>query len=99
MNRKQKKIQIFVAISFFFFFSFFPAFSLYNNCVETDFPSAKPTFENLDQDYLLANQQNKLEILGPSTLTMIMEITLSEKFLFFSFQKSSHDQKTITLRC
>jgi hypothetical protein len=99
MNRKQKKIQIFLAISFFFFFSVFPAFSLYNNCVETDFPHSKPTFENLDQDYLLANQQNKLEILGPSTFTMIMEITLSEKFLFFSFQKSSHDQKTITLRC
>jgi len=99
MNRRQKGIQILLAMSFFFFFLVFPAFLHYNNCVETDFPHSKPTFENLEQDYLLADQQDKLETLRPSTFTMIMEITLSEKILFFSFQNPSRDQKTIILRC
>jgi len=98
MNRKQKKIQIFLAISFFFFFSVFPAISLYNNYVETDFPLSKPKIENYDQDYLLDNQQNDLEILGPNAFTLIMETTLSGK-LFPLSQISSLNQKTIILRC
>jgi len=100
MNRKQKKIQIFLAISFFFFFSVFPAIFLYNNCVETDFPSAKPTFENIDQDYLLASEQNKSFSLGigPSFI-ILFETYLSQQLPYPSFLISSLDQKLFALRC
>ena len=100
MNRKQKGIQIFLVISFFFFFSVFPAISLYNNCVETDFPSAKPTFENLDQDYLLANEQNKSFAfgIGPSFI-IFLETYLFQQLPYPSFLISSLDQKLFALRC
>ena len=99
MNRKQKGIQICIAISFFFFFSVFPAISLYNNCVETDFPSDKPTFENLDQDYLLANEQNRSYAIGPNTSFFILETYLFRQLSHLSFRISSLDQKLFTLRC
>jgi hypothetical protein len=98
MNRKRKGIQICIALLIFSFFSVFSAYLLYNNCVETDFPSSKPKIENSDQDYLLDNQQNDLEISGPNAFTLIMETTLSGK-LFLFFQISSLNQKTIILRC
>jgi len=99
MNRKQKKIQIFLAISFFFFFLFFPVFSLYNNCVETDFPSAKTTFENLDQDYLLANEQNKSFAFGIGPSFIILGTYLFQTLPYPSFVISSLDQKLFALRC
>jgi len=99
MNRKQKKIQIFLAISFFFFFLVFPAFSLYNNCVETDFPSAKPTIENLDQDYLLANEQNKSFAFGIGPSFIILGTYLFQQLPYSSFVMSSLDQKLFALRC
>ena len=99
MNRKQKRIQTFLAISFFFFSSFFTAYLYYNDCVETDFPSDKPTFENLDQDYLLANQQNKSLVSGQSTSFFILETYLFRQLSHLSFRISSLDQKLFVLRC
>jgi hypothetical protein len=100
MNRKRKGIQICIALLIFSFFSVFPAISLYNNCVETDFPSAKPTFENLDQDYLLANEQNKSFPfgIGPSFI-IFLETYLFQKLPYPSFLISSLDQKLFALRC
>jgi len=99
MNGQQKWIKILFAVSFLLFFSVSSAYLHYINCVETDFPSSKPRFENPDQDYLLADQQNRLEILRPSALTAIVETAFPGKFLFFSFKRSLYDQKTLILRC
>jgi hypothetical protein len=98
-NRQQKWIKIFFAFSFLLFLSVAPVYLYYLYCVEADFPSSKPTFESPDQDYLLADQQDKFEILRPSPITAIGETALSGKFLFFSFKKSLYDQETLILRC
>jgi len=99
MNREPKGTQIFIALSIFFFFSVFSVYLLYNNCVEIDFPSSKPKFENLDQDYLLDNTQNKSEMSSPSASSVIGETNLFQKLSYFSFQKSLLDQKPLFLRC
>lgn len=99
MNRQQKWVKIFFAVSFLLFLLAAPVYLHYLYCVEADFPSSKPRFENPDQDYLLADQQNRLEILRPSALTAIVETALCGKFLFFSFKKSFYDQETLILRC
>jgi len=84
-NSRQKRIKILFAVSVFLFFSVFSASLPYNYCVQTDFPSSKPRFETLDQDYLLADELNRFEISRPSLLPTIPESTHSEKFLS-SFQ-------------
>jgi hypothetical protein len=99
MNRQQKWIKIFFAVSFLLFLSVSPAYLHYINCVETDFPSSKARFESPDQDYLLADQQDKFEILRPSVITAIAETALSGKFLFLSFKESLYNQETLILRC
>jgi heme/copper-type cytochrome/quinol oxidase subunit 3 len=98
MIKKRKGIQIFLAVSFFLFFSVFSAYLLYNNCIENEFPSPKPKFENSNQTYLLDNKQNNLEILGPNAFTLIMDTTLSGK-VFFSFKNFCLDPQIIILRC
>jgi len=100
MNRNRKGTQICIALLIFSLFSVFSAISLYNNCVETDFPSAKPTFENLNQDYLLANEQNKSFAfgIGPSFI-IFLETYLFQQPPYPSFLISSLDQKLFALRC
>jgi len=97
-KRRQKWIKILFAVSVFLFFSVFSASLPYNYCVETDFPSSKPRFETLDQDYLLADELNKFEISRPSLLPTILESIHPVKFLS-SFQKSPYDQEPVILRC
>ena len=99
MNRQQKWIKIFFAVSFLLFLSVAPAYLHYLHCVEADFPSSKARFESPDQDYLLADQQDKFEILRPSAIAAIAETALSGKFVFFSFKKSLYDRETLILRC
>jgi len=98
MDRKRKRIQIFLAISIIFIFSSISAYLFYNNYTETDLPSSKTKIENSDQDYLLDNQQSNLEILGPNAFTLITETALSGKLFLFS-QISSLNHITIILRC
>jgi hypothetical protein len=99
MNRKQKRIQIFLAISFIFFFSVFSAYLYYSNYIETDFPSAKPTFDNLDQDYLLTNQEIRSFAFGQTTSSFILETYLFRQPPDLSFGIPSLDQKLLALRC
>jgi len=99
MNGQQKWIKILLVGSLFLFFSASSAYLHYINCVETDFPPSQPRLEIPDQDYLLADQQNRLEILRPSPLTAFVETAFSGKFLLFSFKSSLYDQKNLILRC
>ena len=99
MNRKQKKIQILLAGSFVLFLSVFSAYVYYNSYVETDFPPAKPTFDNPDQDYLLINQETKPLALGQNTFPFILETYPMYQFPPLSFEIPSLDQKPFVLRC
>jgi heme/copper-type cytochrome/quinol oxidase subunit 3 len=99
MNRKHKGIQIFLAISFIFFLSVFSAYLYYDNYAETDLPSAKPTFDNPDQDYLLINQETKPLALGQNTFPFILETYLLCQLPLLSSGMLSLGQKPFVLRC
>jgi hypothetical protein len=99
MNRKHKGIQIFLAISFIFFLSVFSAYLYYNNYAETDLPSAKPTFDNLDQDYLLTNQEIKSLAFRQNTPSFVLETYLFRQLSHLSFGMPSLDQKLFVFRC
>jgi hypothetical protein len=99
MKNTLKKTKVFLTVTISFFVLVFPAYLLYNGVVEIDFPSAKPTFENLDQDYLLANQQNRSFVFGQCTSFFILETYLFRQLPRLSFGISSLDQKPSVLRC
>lgn len=99
MNRKQKKIRVLLAISLVFFLSVFSAYLYYNIYVETDFPSAKPTFDNLDQDCLLINQEVHSLVFGQNTSSFVLETYLLCQLPLHSFGMSSLGQKPFVLRC
>ncbi len=81
------------------FYLCFSAYLLYNKCVETDFPSAKPTFENVDQDYLVDCQQSKWSALGKSTPFLILEPYLFRCLPHLSIEISYLDRNPLVLRC
>jgi heme/copper-type cytochrome/quinol oxidase subunit 3 len=99
MKRKQKRTQIFLAVSFIFFLSVFSAYLYYNNYVETDFPSAKPTFDNPGQNSLFTNQETKSFAFGQNTSSFILETYLLRQLSPLSFGMSSLEQKLFPLRC
>jgi hypothetical protein len=97
-NRRRKWVKILLAVLVFLLFSVFSAYLPYNYCVETDFPSSELRFGNLDQNYLLADELNKLGISRSSPLPTIPESIYPGKLLS-SFQKSPYDQEPVILRC
>ena len=99
MNRRQKKIQILLAGSFVFFLSVFSAYLYYNNYAETDLPSAKPTFDNLDQNCLLTNQEIKSFAFGQNTSSFVLETYLLCQLPLHSFGMPSLGRKPFILRC
>ena len=99
MNRKRKKIQILLAFSLVLFLSIFSAYVYYNSYAETDLPSAKPTFDNLDQDYLLTNQEIKSFASGQNTSSFVLETYLFRQLSHLSFGMPSLDQKLFVFRC
>lgn len=88
-----------MAISFFLLLH--PAYLQYNNLVEVDFFSSNPTFENLDQEDMLADQQSKVKVLASSISTVIflLRINLVAQLPRLSFQIFSFDHQTYILRC
>jgi hypothetical protein len=99
MNKKQKRIQIFLAISFIFFFSVSSSYLYCSNYIENDFPSAKTTLDNLDQNYLLTDQQNKSLAFDQSPSLIILETCLFRQAPHLSAGMSSLNQKLSVLRC
>jgi hypothetical protein len=99
MKGSPRRFQFFLVILISSFFAVFPAYLHYNYLVEADFPSPVPAFENLDQDYLLVSQQNKLIASGSSDSYGLRENDLLEYLADFDFQTSSAYQKTFNLRC
>ena len=97
-NSRQKWVKILFAVSVFLLFSVFSAYLNYNYCADAAFPSSKPRFETLDQDYLLADELSKFETSRPSIFPTIGESIHPGRFPS-SFQKSPYDQEPVILRC
>ena len=78
-----------------------PAYLQYNDLIEIDFLSPHPSFENLDQENSLADDQSKIKVfvLNPSPEIFLLGIFFSEPFPRFSYQIFSLDQPTTILRC
>ncbi len=89
----------FLASFFIFFLSVFLAFVYFNNYADIDFPSAKPTFENLGQDYLIANQENKSFTFEQNTISFTLETYPLCPFPHHSFGTLPLDLRSFVLRC
>jgi len=99
MKDNLRKNKFFLILLLSFFALVFRAYLLYNGAIEIDFPSDKPTFENLDRDYFLANEQNRSFASGPSASFLILETYLVRQFPGLSFEIPSLVQRISTLRC
>jgi hypothetical protein len=78
-----------------------PAYLQYNDLIEIDFLSPHPSFENLDQENSLADDQSKIKVfvLNPSPEIFLLGIFLGEPIPRLSFQIFSLDHPTAILRC
>ncbi len=95
----QRNGQIFIVLLIVLLYSFCSAYLSYNNCVETDFPSSKQSFEKPDQDYLFAYQQSKWSALEKRTTYFILKPYFVGCLPDLLFEISSLDQKILFLRC
>ncbi len=91
-------MKVLFAAWVFLFFSVFSAYQNYNYCSDADFPSPKPRFETLDQDYLPTDELSKFEVSRPDLLPTPVESLLPRKLLSF-FKESPRDQAPVILRC
>jgi hypothetical protein len=96
MYRKKKGIQVFLTISILIFFSVLSAYFYYNNFLEMDFPFAKLTFKNLDQDPSLANHKNKSFAFEQNISLYSLETYPFHQFTSFSFRISSLNKKLLS---
>lgn len=101
MKNRPERIQSFLVIMISFFLVVYPVYFQYNNLIEIDFFSPNPTFENLDQENLLADEQNKIKIFvrSFSPVTSLFCFFCIGQLLRLSFQSFSLDQPISVLRC
>ncbi len=101
MRTKPQRIKFLLAIGISFLLAAYPAYLHYNSFIEIDFLSIHPSFENLDQENLLADEQSKTKIfvLNSSSEVFLLGIFFEEQFpSLFSPVFSTHPTASI-LRC
>lgn len=101
MRTKPQRIKFLLAIGIAFFIVAYPAYLQFNRFIEIDFLSPHPSFENLDQENLLADEQSKtrLFILKSSPEVFLLGIFLEEQLLRLSFQIFPFNHPVSILRC
>ena len=101
MKKRLRKTQPLLVIAIFFLLAVCPAYLQYNNLIEIDSLSPHPSFENLDQENSLADEQSKTKIfvLNPSPEIFLLGIFFREPLPRHSFQMFSLDHPTGILRC
>lgn len=62
MKNRPERIQSFLVLIISFFLAVYPVYFQYNDLIEIDFLSPDPILENLDQEDLRADEQNKTKI-------------------------------------
>ena len=98
MKTGPRKVQILLVILICTLVGLFPAYLDYSYLAGTDLPSSIPIFENPDQDYLIANQQDKLRLSGPD-FSIIREDSLQEQLSYFASQTLSAQIEAFNPRC
>ena len=76
MANRLERIQSFLVIIMAFLLVVWPAYLQYNTLIEIDFLSPNPSFEDLDPDNLLIDNQDR---------TKIFVLTISPAVSFFGF--------------
>jgi hypothetical protein len=101
MEKRFKGIQIFLVIAISLFILSFPAYLRCTELSQIKFVSSDLSFENLDQEEGLPNNEKELKVYGPSTLLMmfLLGINLFEQSSHLFSQTLSLRQKTFVLRC
>jgi hypothetical protein len=101
MKMVHQRSHLFVIIAISLSVLAYPVYLQYNNLAEIDFFSPNPTFEILDQEDLLAYEENKAKIF---TLSFSCGFPTFNYFSIgpfspLSFQTFSFDQLIPILRC
>lgn len=101
MNHGFKRIQAFGVIVIASFLIIYPVYFQYNDLIEIDFLSPGPNFENLDQDNLLGDEQNKTKIfvIGFSPGIYLFGFFSLWQLPRLSYQIISLDHPISILRC
>jgi hypothetical protein len=101
MWMKPQRIKFLLAMGISFLLAAYPAYLQYNSFIEIDFLSTHPSFENLDQENLLADEQNKVKtfVVNSSPELFLLGIFSAEPFPPHSFQVLSPRQPASILRC
>jgi hypothetical protein len=95
------RIKFLLAIGISFVLIAYPVYLQYNNLIEIDFLSTHPSFESLDQENLLADEQSKIKIFVPNSSPEVnlLKIFFQEQVPRFSFQVFSLQPSASILRC
>jgi hypothetical protein len=101
MNTRSREIQPLLILVIFFLLAVCPAYLQYNDLIEIDSLSPHPSFENLDQENSLADEQSKTKVfvLNPSPEIFLLGVFFPEPLPRLSFQIFSPDHPTAILRC
>ncbi len=71
MKKRFKRIHIFLLIAISLFILAFPTYLRCTKLSETKFVSSDVSFEYLDQEERLPDNEKELKVYGPSTLLMM----------------------------
>ncbi len=101
MGTMPQKIKILLAVGISLLLAAYPGYLQYNSLVEIDFLSTHPSFENIDQENLLADEQNKVKIfvVNSSPEVFLFGIFLGEQVPPPSSQIFSPCHPASILRC
>ena len=100
-SRPRKPQSFLLVIAICSLLAMCPAYLQYNDLLEIDSLLPHPSFENLDQENSLADEQSKTKVfvLNPSPEIFLLGIFFGEQIPPLSFQIFSLDHPTAILRC
>jgi hypothetical protein len=101
VKSRLKRTRIFLGILISLWLVLFPAYLHFYHLEEANFLSPTQNWENPDQEVLVVSLQKKGKILGftLSPIALFPETFPFYELLNFSFQKNSHDESILILRC
>jgi hypothetical protein len=101
VKKRFKRIQIFLALTISLFILAFPAYLRCTQLSQTKFVSSDLSFENLDQEEGLPDNEKELKVFGPTAFLFIgvSGTNLFEQSLHLFSRALSLLQKTSILRC
>ncbi len=101
MERRLRRIQIFLVIAISLLFLSLPTYLYCANLSQTKSVSSDLTFENQDQEEGLVDNEKELQVYGSSALLIMFDLgtnLFGQSFHLFS-KTLSLDQKPFVLRC